>query len=219
LFFFFFFVGFFFFILFICVFNKLILIIFLFFFFLLNYHKQHKNKTNKNQQKKKKKTRQNMAQELVEETMKDVGKFMAAFGIAYTTELLNSKIEGAIEDVIKGIMPEEEEKANAEKSLEDKANDVKPIAAGCMLLSYKDAWGPDKVEHRYFDMACWSIKPKDSVVVNVTFRHRQLLNLYNSMKKRIPEVTEAPFPQKKWIGKKIMPIMLSDFQFYKSTMR
>jgi hypothetical protein len=127
---------------------------------------------------------------------------MSTFATVYTVQLLNSKIERAIDDILGNILPEEEKGPNEEKSLEDKANGIKPIAAGVLLVSYKCAWGPDRVEHRYFDLACWSVKPQDSVITNVTFRHRQLLNLFNSMKKRVPEVTEAPFPQKKWIGKK-----------------
>jgi hypothetical protein len=147
-----------------------------------------------------------MAQQMIEDTLKDVGAFLVAFGVAYTTELLNAKIEGAIEDVIKGVMPENED-GNEEKKLEDKMNDIKPIAAGVMLMSYKNAWGPDRVEHRYYDMACWSVKPKDSVITNVTFRHRQLLGLYTTIKKKVPEAGEMAFPQKKRFGKR-------DGQFY-----
>jgi len=126
-----------------------------------------------------------MATELVEKTLEDVGKFMGRFGEAYTAQLLNSKIQDAIQDVVQGVMPDSDDgPTNEEKSLQDKDSDVKPIAAGVTLVSYKLAWGPDHVEHRYYDLACWNIKPKDSVITNVTFRHRQLINLNNSMKKK-----------------------------------
>jgi len=148
-----------------------------------------------------------MAQELIEETMTDIGKFLGEFALAYTTTLVNIKIEATIADVINGVVPQSGGSANEEKSLDDKDTKVKPIAAGVMLVSYKQGAGPDNVEHRYYDLAAWSIKPKDSVVTNVTFRHRQLLSLFNSMKKRVPEVASIAFPQKKMFGKR-------DYTFY-----
>jgi len=145
-----------------------------------------------------------MAQELIDETLKDVAKFVEEFGVLYIQTLLNTKIDDAIAEVIQGVMPQsgEDESANEEKGLADKLDDVKPIAAGATLVSYKLAWGPDRVEHRYYDMACWNVKPKNSVIVNVTFRHRQLLGFFNSIKKKIPAANAAPFPQKKNVWKK-----------------
>jgi len=144
-----------------------------------------------------------MAQEMIEDTLKDIGTFMSNFALAYTATLVNVKLEGAIADVIKGVTPSVgKDDPNEEKSLEDKDNGVKPIAAGIMLVSYKQGEGPDHVEHRYYDLAGWSIKTQDSVVTNVTYRHRQLLGLFNSMKKRIPEVAGIAFPQKKRFGKR-----------------
>jgi hypothetical protein len=128
---------------------------------------------------------------------------MSNFGLTYTATLVNVKIEAAIADSIKGITPSVgKENPNEEKSLEDKDNGAKPIAAGVMLVSYKQGEGPDHVEHRYYDLAAWSIKTEDSVITNVTYRHRQLLGLFNSMKKRVPEVAGVAFPQKKRFGKR-----------------
>ncbi|ETN97645.1 hypothetical protein RFI_39884, partial [Reticulomyxa filosa] len=113
-----------------------------------------------------------------------------------------------IEDVIKSVKPEsKEDPQNEEKTLEDKLNDVKPLAAGAVLLSYKSAWGPDHIDHRYYDFAAWSIKPQDSVITNITYRHRQLLDFYGGLKKRVPKAGTLPFPQKKLLGKK-------DYEFY-----
>jgi hypothetical protein len=147
-----------------------------------------------------------MAQELIEETMKDIGTFLGEFALGYTATLVNVKIEATIADVINGVVPQSGS-ANEEKSLDDKDSKVKPIAAGVMLVSYKQGAGPDNVEHRYYDIAGWCIKPKDSVITNVTYRHRQLLGLFNSMKKRVPEVASVAFPQKKMFGKR-------DYTFY-----
>jgi len=145
-----------------------------------------------------------MAQELIDETLKDIGKFVEEFGVLYVQTLLNTKIENAIDDVVQGVMPQSSDDApgNEEDTLESKADDVKPIAAGVTLVSVKLAWGPDRVEHRYYDLACWSVKPKNSVISNITFRHRQLLGLHNAIKKRLPESNTAPFPQKKNVWKK-----------------
>jgi len=147
-----------------------------------------------------------MAQELIEETMKDIGTFLGTFALAFTTALLNSKIEGAIEQVVRGVLPSKEEKSD-EKSLEDKANDLKPIAAGVLLLSYKQGEGPDRMEHRYYDVAAWSVKSQDSVITNLTFRHRQLMALHNSMKKRHPKMGQTAFPQKKNVWKKRLYVL------------
>jgi hypothetical protein len=159
------------------------------------------------ERKKKKEQRKKMAQELIEETMTDIGVFLKDFALSYTITLVNVKVEATIADAINGVVPQSEGSANEEKSLDDKDSKAKPIAAGVMLVSYKQGAGPDNVEHRYYDLAAWSIKPKDSVITNVTFRHRQLLSLFNSMKKRVPEVASVAYPQKKMFGKR-------DYTFY-----
>jgi hypothetical protein len=158
-----------------------------------------------------------MAQELIEDTLKDIQTFMTNFGLTYTGTLVNVKIEGAIADVIKGVKPSSSD-PNEEKKLEDK-DSSKPIAAGVMLISYKQGAGPDQVERRFYDIAAWSIKPKDSVITNATFRHYQLLNLFNSMKKRVPAVAGVAFPQKKSLEKKMMHFTANVLEECKNIMR
>ncbi|ETO09255.1 hypothetical protein RFI_28131 [Reticulomyxa filosa] len=80
-----------------------------------------------------------MAQEIIEETSKDIVKFVGTFALAHTTELLNNKIQGVIDDVTKSVKSEsKEDPQNKEKKLEDKLNDVKYLA-DAVLLSYKSA--------------------------------------------------------------------------------
>ncbi|ETO06567.1 hypothetical protein RFI_30825 [Reticulomyxa filosa] len=87
-----------------------------------------------------------MAQGIIEEMSKDIGKFFGTFALAYITKLLNNKIQGAIEDIIKSVKLEsKEDPQNEEKKLEDKLNNVKPLDAGAVLLSYKSAWEPDHI--------------------------------------------------------------------------
>lgn len=147
-----------------------------------------------------------MAQQIIEDTLKDVGTFMADFTKSYVMTMVQKKLDDKIQEVVETIFPPEIAQKllggdDEKNDLEEKA-DVPPIAAGLSCVGYRSAIGPDKAEHRYYDFACFSIKPKDSVICKVTKRHLHLQNFSQQLRQEVPETPNTPFPGKKRFGKK-----------------
>merc|ERR1719361_2047606 len=99
-----------------------------------------------------------------------------------------------------------EEKADDEKS------DIKPFVSGCSVISYKTGKGADNIDHRYYDIACWSLKSTDTVILKSVARHTQLLAFTKSLKKAVKTTPAAPFPAKKLTSKRTP-------EFYKERMK
>jgi hypothetical protein len=152
--------------------------------------------------------------EAIKESGDAVSQFMTDFTQTYMSEMVNAKIEGAIEDAVDSMKDaagaaEEEDDGTEEKALEDKEEGVPPLASGVVLCGYKHGWGPDRAYHRYYDLAVFAIKAQDSVVDKVTYRHRQLQTFAARLRKKLGEAMPAcAFPGKK--------ITKKDVKFYKA---
>merc|ERR1719203_927988 len=103
-----------------------------------------------------------------------------------------------------------------EDVIEEKADDEKdasaPYVSGCSVIAYKTGRGADNLDHRYYDIACWSLKPVDTVIIKSVARHTQLLAFTKDLKKKIKTTPSAPFPAKKLTSKRTP-------EFYKERMK
>jgi len=156
-----------------------------------------------------------LAQEIITQTIADVKTFMETFAKTFISQLISGKISGIIDDAVSEVIPSdikkivdklqggdnEEEEAKDENADNKNEDDDKPIASGAHCVGYRNGIGPDRTEHRFYDLACWSIKPKGSMIVRVTQRHRVLLDHATILKKKIPNMPEEIFPKKKMGGK------------------
>lgn len=160
--------------------------------------------------------------EIVQEVGEEVGKLCKDFTVFYIGALINSKLEDIMDEAVGAIMPDgledmmsgggdEQDEVIEEKEAEEK-EDVKPYVSGCCVISYKTGRGPDNLDHRYYDIACWSLKSTDSVIIKTVSRHTQLLAFTKSLKKQVKSTPNAPFPAKKLTTKRTP-------EFYKERMK
>ena len=125
---------------------------------------------------------------------------MKDFSIEYIKALIQSKLDGAMDDAVATIFPSGDDDGGDEKGGDEKEPEV--IAAGVQLRGYKIAVGPDRVAHRYYDIAGFAIKPQGSVVCKVVRKHGQLTRFVKGFAKSCPDVPkEAAWPKKKMMGK------------------
>jgi len=139
--------------------------------------------------------------EIVEQTGKDVKDFMETFAKTYITELIKGKIDGVIDDAVNKVIPPEvmnvynklqgndEEEEEVEDKKEGEGEEEKAIASGVHCISYRSGVGPDRKDHYFFDIACWSIKPKGSIIARVTQRHSSLIDHVKVLKKKSSKYT------------------------------
>jgi len=147
-------------------------------------------------------------QQIITDVGKDVGEFIKDFTVHYIRELVNSKLQNAMNDAVDKVMPSafqnqgdnNDDDGVDEKSADQKSDDA-PIAAGVALIGHRVGYGPDRAWHRYYDFAVWCVKPTDSVIAKVVRRHKPILDWAANLKKIIPEAPEVEFPKKKLFGK------------------
>jgi len=147
-------------------------------------------------------------QQIITEVGKDVGDFIKDFTIHYIRELVNSKLQDAMNNAVDKVMPSafkdqgyhDDDDGVDEKSADQKSDDP-PIAAGVALIGHRMGYGPDRAYHRYYDFAVWCVKPTDSVIAKVVRRHKPILDWSSSLKKVIADAPVVEFPTKKFFGK------------------
>jgi len=168
--------------------------------------------------------------EIVQEVGEEVGKLCKDFTVFYIGALVNAKLEDLMDNAVSAVMPDGldaimsgddqgdeqaddvvEEKGDGDDE-EDEKGDAKPFASGVCVIAYKTGRGPDNVDHRYYDIAGWSLKPKGSVITKAVKRHTQLLGFTKDLKKAVKATPAAPFPAKKLATKRTA-------EFYKERMK
>jgi len=141
--------------------------------------------------------------QVTDDAAKEVGKFMGKVTLFYIKGMLVLKVEDCIDEIVGSVDVREEEPDDEEevKELEDKeTDDVPVIASGVYLTGYKNATGPDTLKHVYYDFSSFAIRPCDSVITRVTFKHSQLKKFNSSLQKKIencPEDVINAFPMEK----------------------
>eukprot|EP00483_Globobulimina_turgida_P009449 UN09468 len=160
--------------------------------------------------------------EVVQEIGAEVGELMNDFTTFYISALINAKLEDIMDAAIETIMPDgledmmsgggDEQDDIIEQKEDDEKDDSKPYVSGVCVISYKTGRGPDNLDHRYYDIACWSLKSSDSLIIRNVFRHTQLLAFTKNLKKKVKSTPNASFPAKKLTAKRTP-------EFYKERMK
>lgn len=134
----------------------------------------------------------------------DVGDLMKDFSVEYIKALIQSKLDGAMDDAVATVFPsgDDEDGGDGGDEKADEKEGPAVVAAGIQLRGYKIAVGPDRVAHRYYDIAGFSIKPEGSVVCKVVRKHGQLTQFVKSFGKQCGDIPkDAQWPKKKMMGK------------------
>eukprot|EP01084_Bolivina_argentea_P016088 30149_1 len=160
--------------------------------------------------------------EVVQQVGEEVGELCKDFTTFYVSALVNAKLEDIMDSAVETIMPDgledmlsgggDEQDDVIEEKEEDEKDDNKPYVSGVSVISYKTGRGADNLDHRYYDIACWSLKEKDSVILRNVSRHTQLLAFTKDLKKKVKTTPNAPFPSKKLTSKRTS-------EFYKERMK
>ena len=116
-----------------------------------------------------------------------------------------------LEDMMEG-GGDEQDDIIEEKDDEEKEEGGKPFVSGVTVIAYKTGRGPDNLDHRYYDIACWSLRAENSVIIKSVYRHTQLLAFTKKLKKEVKSTPNAPFPAKKLTTKRTP-------EFYKERMK
>jgi len=173
-----------------------------------------------------------MAMEIAQETGEEVAKLCQDFTTYYIGALVNAKLEDLMDTAVSSVMPDgldaimsgddagdeqgddvvEEKGDDEEADDEEEKGDGVPFASGVCVIAYKTGRGPDNVDHRYYDIAGWSLKPKGSVIQKAVARHTQLLRFTKELKKAVKATPAASFPAKKLATKRTA-------EFYKERMK
>jgi len=151
--------------------------------------------------------------ELLAEIAKNTAVFMKDFSTSYLKSYIMFKIKNAMNETISNIMPskksddEEEIKEIKEKDAAETKLEIPSYVAGVNVISYHHNWGLDDHLHRYYDLCCFNIKPKDSIITKCVRRHMQLNSfIINKLKKEVNETPHYLWPKTKLFNK--------DYEFY-----
>jgi len=160
--------------------------------------------------------------EVVQEVGEEVGKLCADFTKFYIGALVTAKLEDIMDSAVAAVMPDgledmlegggDDQGDVIEEKADDEKSEEKPFVSGVCVIAYKTARGPDNVDHRFYDIACWSLKTQDSVIIKNVSRHTQLLAFQKSLVKAVKTTPKAPFPAKQLTKKRTA-------DFYKERMK